>query len=235
MDFSKFIAILNNKALYFPRADQLGDPFEGARGAADREKEWKAYCLQYFREAIQTAPGPSKPSENLAGEAERLYQDFVEFGKREIQNTFVSCWHASDVESEALWRLYCPPETAGIAIRTQFSALDLALDDRFSVKFGYVQYIDFAKNFSGTYDRIFWKRSSLRHEAEVRGVITKGWAKNSNELGLLIPINLPLAVSAVVTSPFASHWFGSLVKSTIQKFDINLPVVPSNLLAEPFF
>jgi len=30
MDFTKFVSILENKGLFFPTADNLGDPFEGS-------------------------------------------------------------------------------------------------------------------------------------------------------------------------------------------------------------
>ena len=30
MDFTKFVSLLEKRALFFARADQLGDPFEGA-------------------------------------------------------------------------------------------------------------------------------------------------------------------------------------------------------------
>ena len=134
-----------------------------------------------------------------------------------------------------MWRLNCPPPTAGIALRTEFGTLDRALDDRFSIKFGYVQYVDFTEAFAGTYDRIFWKRASLSHEAEVRGVIIKDSGDNLDAPGLLVPLDLSLAVSAVVTSPFAPRWFDAVVKETMTKFDLDVPVQCSSLLAEPFF
>ena len=30
MDFTKFVSLLEKQALFFPRADKLGDPFEGS-------------------------------------------------------------------------------------------------------------------------------------------------------------------------------------------------------------
>jgi len=237
MDFSKFVALLKDGALYFARADHLGDPFEGARGLADRKGEWKAHCLAYFREAMRTAPGPFEATspERMEEEAERLFRDFEAAGEREIRNTYVSCWHANEGESEALWRLYAPPPTAGIAIRTERGALEGALADCFDIKFGHVQYLNFAEGFAGTYDRIFWKRASLSHEAEVRAVITKRPMSVSDEPGLLVPVDLSWALKAVVTSPFAPRWFDAVVREVMQKFGLNVPVQSSSLLAEPFF
>ena len=237
MDFTKFVALLKDNALYFARADHLGDPFEGARGLAEREAEWKAHCLEYFREAIRTVPGQMEVplAERIEEDAERLYRDFEAIGKREVQNTYVSCWHANEGESEALWRLYAPPPTIGIAIQTEFGALDRALADGFDIKFGYVQYVDFAKTFAGTYDRIFWKRASLSHEAAVRAVITKDWSYTADEIGLFVPLKLSQAIKGVVVSPFAPKWFNSVMKEVMQKFSLDVPIRASELLAEPFF
>jgi hypothetical protein len=237
MDFAKFAALLKDRALHFSRADHLGDAFEGARGLLSRQAEWKDYCKGYFREAILTAPGAESPmsSEKVEAEAERLYSDFQALGEREVRNTYVSCWHANELESEALWRLYTPPSTAGIALRTEFDALNAALCSNFEIKFGHVQYVDFATGFAGTYDRIFWKRASLKHEAEVRGVISRMPWEESEEPGLLVPINLDRGIQSVVTSPFAPAWFGSLVEATIRKFGAKLRVQSSELSAEPFY
>lgn len=237
MDFSKFVALLSSGALHFARADHLGDPFEGARGVAEREPEWMEFCLEYFRRAIRTAPGRSVEisTERVEQEAERLYLEFETVGKREIRSTFATCWHANDGESEALWRLYCPPHSPGIVIRTDFKSLDAALDGAFDIKFGYVQYVDFAKSFAGTYDRIFWKRASLSHEAEVRGVISGELTEAFDRPGISVPINLSRAFKAVVTSPFAPPWFEGVVKATMQRFGIDTPVTRSALCAEPFF
>ena len=120
MDFSKFLAIINDGALYFARVDTLGDPFEGARDLASRKDEWKIYCLNYYKAAILSAPGrtaPPSPHE-LELEAGKLYESMAEGGERELLNTYVSCWHANTGESEAQWRLYTPPQSAGIAVRT---------------------------------------------------------------------------------------------------------------------
>src|SRR3712207_6251295 len=126
MDFAKFVALLKDRALYFARADRLGDRFEGARGLAQREAEWRAHCIEYLRQTIRTAPGQTEeiPSEKVEEEPERLYREFKAVGEREIQNTFVSGWHTNEGESEALWQLYAPPPAAGILICTDFASLD---------------------------------------------------------------------------------------------------------------
>jgi hypothetical protein len=236
MDFSKFLAMLKERSLYFARVDKLGDPFEGARGLANRESVWKEHCLEYFRDAIRHPPDDStSPSANEIEEgAQRLYRDFAAAGEQEIQNSFVSCWHANDGESEAQWRIYAPPPAGGVAIRVKFGTLDAALENQ-NVKFGYVRYVDFKKSFAGTYGRVFWKRASLRHETEVRGVIFEGYNKVSSGVGINVRLDLEKAITAVVPSPFAPQWFDGVVRETIARFGLNLPVERSALLADLFY
>jgi hypothetical protein len=168
VDFAKFVALLEQRAIYFARADRLGDSFEGAAGITDRKPQWDAFYLDFFRRAVSTAPLQKEPllKAHVEQEAARLLRDFSTIGERDRRCSFVSCWHASTGESEALWRLYCPPPMMGVAIRTTARLLIAALGDDPQIKLGRVQYVDFRKAFAGFHDRIYWKRKSLSHEAE---------------------------------------------------------------------
>lgn len=237
MDFSKLVAMLSDRAIYFARADTLGDPFEGARGIVARRDEWKDYTMKYYRELIANPPAPYKNTKSdaeIEAEALKLYKNVEENSAREITEQYVNCWHSSDVESEALWRLYCPPPAPGVCIKTTFGALDRALQSEEEIRFGHVQYIDFRKHFAGTYDRIFWKRKSLSHEAEVRAVINQE-PDFSEEKGLRVPANLEAFIEAIIVSPFSPQWFENVLKRTLERFGVNVPVIASELSMEPFY
>lgn len=235
MDFAKFVALLEQRAVYFARADKLGDRFEGAAGIAERQSEWNAYYLEFFRQAIITAPREGEPptDEVVESEAKRLLSEFTEHNDRSRLCSFASCWHANTVEGEALWRLYCPPSTAGVAIRTNVGCLVQSLGDDPNIQVGRVQYVDFRKGYAGLYDRIFWKRMSLKHEAEVRAVIKEHLPRD--EPGKLVPVDLTALLQAVVPSPFAPAWFPDVLQATMRRFDIEAPIERSELLSEPFF
>lgn len=145
----------------------------------------------------------------------------------------MSCWHSNTVESEALWRLYCSPSSAGVAIRTDAGSLSRSLGNDPQVEIGRVQYVDFRTAFAGFHDRVFWKRKSLSHEAEVRAVIKK--QRPQDEAGLFIPVDLTQLLLAVVPLPFAPSWFPEILKATMQRFEVKAPLVSSELLSEPFF
>jgi hypothetical protein len=240
MDFAKFVALLSDKAIYFPRADLLGDPFEGARGIVSRRGEWKDYTMKYYRELIANPPPPhknTKTEEEIEAEALKLHDDVERLSAREVKEQFVTCWHSNEVESEALWRLYCPALTPGVCIKTTFGLLDKSLHSDYEIRFGHVQYIDFKKDFAGTYDRIFWKRKSLSHEAEVRGVIhpEPDGPDGGEAKGMLVKTDLKTFIQSVIVSPLAVPWFQDVLKRTLEKFQVDLPVTASDLTTEPFY
>jgi hypothetical protein len=237
MDTARFLELLNSNALFFPRADTLGDPFEGARGLASRRDEWRHHYLEFFRNSVLSPPGGATPPapEEAEKQAERLYADFMRWGELELRNTYVSCWHVNEGESEAQWRLYTPTAHAGIAIRTTFGRLDKALDQTFDVRAGYVQYVNFNTAFAGVYDRIYWKRASLKHEAELRLVLKQFPERTDTPLGISVSLNLAEAIEAVVMSPFAPPWVENVLRQTIGRFGQAIPVESSTLLEQPFF
>jgi hypothetical protein len=235
MDFAKFLAMLEQRSIYFARADMLGDPFEGASGIAERRSQWDAFYLDFFRRAVSTVSDQKEPpsSEHVEQEASRLLREFQSIGERDRRRTFVSCWHANTIESEALWRLYCPPPMMGVAIQTDARLLTEALGNDPQIKLGRVQYVDFRKAFAGFYDRIYWKRRSLSHEAEVRAVIQR--LDVQEDVGLAISIDIQKLLLSVVPSPFAPGWFASLIESTMRRFGVDSNVSRSELLSKPFF
>lgn len=233
MDFAKFVALLEQQGIHFARADRLGDAFEGATGNASMRPQWDAYYLEYFRDSMRRPPAGYQPlsAEKIELEAHRLLGEMSEGWTKQRHETFVSCWHANAGESEALWRLYCPPPTAGVAIATTAQRLVDELGNA-PFKLGRVYYIDMRTEFPGIHDRIFAKRKSLAHESEVRAVINKPAA---TELGLVVPVRLADTLLGVVPSPFAPDWFPGLVQALLARFGLTLPVVQSELVAEPFF
>lgn len=235
MDFAKFVSLLENKAIYFARADTLGDPFEGAAGTAERQPEWDSFYVKFFRDAIATVPGRKEaPSEEeLNQQSARLLTDLKKIGETDRLRTFVSCWHANSGESEALWRLYCPLPSPGVAIQTTVGRLEESLGDDPNIRIGKVQYIDFKQGFAGFHDRIFWKRKSLSHETEVRAIIQSH--KEQSDKGRLVSAKLEILIRQVVPSPFAPAWFHDLINKILERYGTNALVRKSELLSQPFY
>lgn len=237
MDFAKFVAMLQQQGLYFPRADQLDDKFEGAAGNASREAEWDAFYLKFFRGAVTTPP-PGYPDPNLSEdeidrEAKGLLGSIKTLGEK-ARSSLVSCWHANSGESEALWRLYCPPPNAGVAIRSTVQNLWNAMENEVSAVVGRVHYVDFREHFASTgKDRLFFKRRSLSHENEVRVVIADRDDSGSNSR--IIHCDLSVLIEEIVISPFAPSWFHEVASNTASKMGLDVPCRQSDLLEQPFY
>jgi len=216
MDFAKFVALLRDRSLYFSRADRLGDKFEGAKGVIPNKAKWDEHYLSFFRHAIRNPPPGHKctlTDDEVEREAQHLLTELAVGGQHALQATYVSCWHEAEVESEALWRLYCPPPTAGLAVRATCAALNESLGDDPSIPIGRVRYVDFRRGFAGINGAFFCKRQSLSHEKEVRAVIRDH--TGSNSLGRLQPVDLSRLLATVVVSPFAPPWFEAVLKDTM--------------------
>src|SRR5215470_12532868 len=167
MDFTKFVAMLEAKALYFARADRLGDSFEGSYSRA-----------------------------NMIGRPE-VYKDKIpEEGLREIARifswmpkwTFISSWHLNERESAAMWKLYTRTDES-IAIESTFAALRDCLPN--NVFLGLVKDIDYETEWvpEGNFFYPFLhKRKSFEHEREVRAI----WQELTGKDGR-ITVDAPLS------------------------------------------
>ena len=235
-DLAKFIALLKDRALYFVRADRLGDPFEGAKGSAKRKETWDSFYLEFFRSAVRNPPPgitTSFTSEEIEDKAQRLLQALEKGGLREREQTYVSCWHESEHESEALWRRYGGHGDLAIAIRTTASRLIRSLGDDPGIKIGRVKYVDMARQFVGVNEAFFRKRRSFEHEQEVRALVQI--FQNPPDGGHIMPVDLGTLIESVVVSPIAPVWFADVVREVLARFGSPSELRTSELADEPFF
>ena len=77
MDFTKFVSLLDRKALYFSRADYVGDPFEGA------VSKLKLNELQMWDVVVDYTG-------QMAVEKE------IQTAKENIPFDYLNCWHIND-------------------------------------------------------------------------------------------------------------------------------------------
>lgn len=230
-DITKFLSLLDKRALFFSRIDKLEDRFEGSFPKATTEARPEKYRKQY--------------SEN----ADVILQ-FHSFAFEQIRKFFlVNCWSASEYEIAAMWKLHINNDV-GIAIQSTYDRFKSSFveDLEDDIHVGNVRYIDFNLdniNETNLFDRFFYKRKSFAFEREFRAVIfrvqesLKGGTIDIKrpvyEHGKYIKVNIDTLIEGVFVSPSAPEWFVSLVQSILEKYQINKKVKQSNLDDGPVY
>jgi len=221
MDFAKFMSLLDKSALFFPRADKLGDPFEGSYSKAN-------ICLrpQVYGEK------DSQLISTLLGSHIKALRRF----------TAINSWHLSEYESAAMWRLYLK-SNEGIAIQSSFNRLKNCFnpkDEDNNIYIGKVKYVDYERDWiseQNALEPFINKRKSYDYEQELRAVIQKTVIKNgkfdtfkpSFEEGIDILVDLYLLIEKIYVAPTTSGWLFNLVKSVVVKYGLNKEVLRSSL------
>ena len=147
----------------------------------------------------------------------------------------VNCWHRSDYESDAMWKIYTDKKE-GIAIRTDFASLAASFIGDEPIFIGEVQYIDY--NTDVIPERyllhpLLYKRNHFEHEREVRALKNPQDLTNIPVTGEYCPVELSVLVQEVVVSPLAPIWFTELVKSVADQFGLQSGIKPSALVTPP--
>ena len=229
MDFIKFVSILEEQALFFTRADKLGDPFEGAWPNPSRE------AIQKF----------SQQFTYLNHHRDTALQAALNYIKMLPRFTFINCWHKSDHESAAMWKLYSKDDN-GIAIKTNFDSLAKSFISSEVIHIGKISYIDYdlADIFSGQwwFGAFLCKRKSYEHEREVRAIIQIPPTEDEQagdgkqdicDVGNHYKVDLSRLIKEVIVSPYAPNWHLELIKSVAARYELAAPVVRSALADKP--
>jgi hypothetical protein len=200
-DLPKFIAMLQSKALYFSRANLLGDPLEGSFTQA-REAE---------RQRLLANPPKGMTREHLLGVFKHNAGIFAETP----WTTYINCWHLGDHESMAMWQGY-GGGSYGVAIRSTFAELDAVLPDTAgdfpmsSIYLGRVQYIDHASETmrlneeANSYAPFVYKSIAYQHESEIKGGLHRHEVSRSSRCAVWIQ-----RPSRLEPSRETGHYFSS--------------------------
>ena len=224
LDLAKYVAMLQRGTLFFARADQLGDPFEGSYGIPNIAARPQNYSH---------IPDLSLQTLSMAHESSRYI-------------TYVNCWHHNQHESEAMWKLYAT-ENRGIALCSSVGALRASLTGTERICLGCVRYIDYRDTSITEGDPLLaymYKRRSFVHEQEVRAVMFHIAAPHSfssrplnappsQPLGIEMQVDLSKLLDRVIVSPFAEDWFVEVVGAASERYDLDVPIGKSELADKP--
>jgi len=222
LSFARFLWLLHNKALWLSRADLLGDPWELAL-AGDQ----LAHVLS--RHPITTLPLTDKRPETGIERARRIIGLWRE-------TTFVNCWSASDEESYALWRIYCPTAEA-LAIQTTLEVLKVSVAPAavYRITYGPIGSI---KRTPERSDLISRKRPMFAYENEVRIVYAvddnSALRPPTGSFGYQLPWDAEKHATRLLVHPEADQSFMDTVTATVAQLAPALvPHVASSDMREP--
>lgn len=233
MSFSKFVAMMTTRSLWFSHISQLEDKYEGRRPR-------KNYTLaREWADGLREKLPHIKPDD--------LYEMFTSRSSRLMEvASFVNCWHVADHESFALWRIYAR-DGEGVAVKSNFALLKAQMPAQ--VLAGLVRYIDYWNDaIPGGNDLslLTHKRRELSYERELRAVLwdPETLADRSTDpptldmqrpvpKGLPIGVDLKALMSSIYVAPTAPSWFRDLVQQQANAAGLSLDVQHSQLDRDP--
>lgn len=164
--------------------------------------------------------------------------------EKEFRSHLINCWHLSEFESDAMWKLYSGND-CGIAIQStiqRFQGSFQKTDER--VWIGLVEYEDFNtwqpknKHFNTDTPNIlqtfFLKRKGFEHENEIRAIIDKSYKKHKCEIGIPVKVDLNELIENIYISPTSGDWFKQLVENVTKKCNFEFNIKKSDLGIKPY-
>lgn len=234
MDLPRFVSMLQRQAIFFSRADRLGDPYEGSL----TQPTLAALGAQADALLGRLSAELGTPMDREA--TPRLVREQIETMRQAPSRILVSCWYAAEEESPAMWGHYAHGRY-GIAVQSTTGDIRQHLDTGRSVFVGRVKYVDYRTELVPA-DNVFWpflhKRAAFAHEQEVRAIIDSSLPYSGEppnrtrvipefEVGLEVHIPLDRLLHRIFVAPQAPLWFREAVEGCVHQFAIDREVQQS--------
>jgi hypothetical protein len=225
--------MFEESGIFFSRSDKLGDPFEGSYSKANADEQIRSAMYAEDCKRLDI------PIEKM-NEANRMFGDHRKWLR---QWMMVSCWHMSEHESAAMWKLYTNSNES-ICVQSTYKKFTNALPK--TIYIGQVQYIDYSKEWIGErnlFTPYMHKRKSFEHEREIRaiddqspkGPLPMQSGKTPPEFGAWHTVDLRELIEKIYIAPSSPGWFRDLVKKVTIRYGFVVDVKKSSLDDEPFF
>ncbi|KAA0010761.1 hypothetical protein F0A17_16220 [Billgrantia pellis] len=261
MDLPKFVNLIQTNSLYFSKMSAFEDALEGGLTVSDFFKT--SNMISILDIAVNGALPPA--NEDAVARVARL--EGLESKKKEIEKRqfhtpfgsypcdeaerlfpackewlYVSCWHQSEHECAAMWKLFGRDKNS-VCIFSTIERLEASIvpDPTCDMlKLWQVNYIDHsADTFSvNPIDPFIAKSKPYAFEREFR-VVSWNSRKNlltspkNDESGRLLKVNLEEMIHKVVVSPHADPWFKSTIKQLCEDAKVNVIVEDSVMGMQP--
>jgi hypothetical protein len=199
MSFAKLVWMLQMKQLWFSSAELLDDKWEVMPDTTQ------------LNSIINNRPADLS-TEQVIDRTAKTVKDLR-------KQTFISCWTASEHESHALWRVFCP-SSESVAIQTTLGRL------KESTGFPIVEvsYGPYEANgtLPGMLNLVTQKRPMYAYEKEVRIIVITDLSDIKHPEYKTIGVGLrwdpESHLENIWVHPEAQSWFIETVKETVQQF-----------------
>lgn len=218
IELEKFISLMETSELYFCRADYFrnDDPFEGTFPKVEYDNIVKHQGKDVARNLFEITS----------------------------KDTFINCWHLSDFENLAMWRLYSRNDK-GIALQTDIQSFKESFENSDKEIFaGKVQYIDYEKDYfygRSEYDHksgngftaYIHKRIIYDYEKEYRAICTDP-NDGINKKGIKIKVILNKLIHNIYLAPNSIDANYKLVTDIVKNICNDINVMRSSFNSTPY-
>ena len=235
LDFSKFVALLENKSLFFSKVNFFEDKFEGIHNAITKDDH---YDITNDGEIIRIPYPIDERAQNNSEDYKKYISKNLDLLKASVG---INCWRFNQNDSHAMWRIFLNSDE-GVAIKTSINSLKKSLPnlpDFQKLHLGKVKYIDYKNEkipLDNMFNSFFYKNIYFDHESELRilhyhvkneyhGTFYNNNLKPIESSGITLNINPEILIHEIILSPYASDWFSNLVKDlSSKKYNLKIPV-----------
>lgn len=219
MSYARFVWLLHKRSLWLSRVDHLCDPWEISLSGDQLDHVMGHHPMTPIGEPLR---------ESAMERSERIIKGWR-------RKTYASCWSASEHESHALWRVYCPtPE--GVAIQTTLVKLQASVGDLpiYEVTYGMPAA---AKRAPRLEELATSKRPMFAYEHEVRIIHVADSDAPTEPVGFGLPWDPEQTIESIRVYPGAGVWFMDAVKAIVGAYAPSLTraVAWSDMNANPPF
>lgn len=213
MDLSKFISLIERKALWLARADTFRDKHEGRFPDDMRQTIEQAY-------------------KDFDAEDDSPVRDADDFHDYLRKNTFISCWHKNFDENMVMWEIY-GRENNALAIQSTVERMKGCLRPSAlrgnSLILRNVNYLspDEIPGVLRYEECFFFKRPHFSFEKEVRvsfDTYSRVSPSKNTPVGYHLPAFTNRLIERILIHPDSQDWFEDVVNSITKKYQIHAPV-----------
>jgi hypothetical protein len=232
LDLTKYLYLITENKLFFPRLDKLSDQFEGHVSHHTYDTLNRRYS--HFSSVISF----------LGGQYYKFIQEKADSLAWEKSFTLINSWCMDENESYALWKVYLGNNQYGVAIKSTVGCfLESVKDDKYSVTPTIVSYNP--NIYTDSIEKIATtKNKHYDYEKELRFIIFDQYKNRKNKLpkfenGAYVKTNLVKLINEVRVSPMSPDWVFNLVKKITKKIkqsrgNKSIPVYVSTIQDKSF-